>query len=176
MCIRCKCSAGGRYRRISVSVSSGSRNRPLCFFAERVLRGLSALAPTAERRDPLRADRAAGCWLSSVHSSSSARAPAELERLRGIAQGARSDTDATPYRHAHANRKIEVRRFHRKTICKRRKRNHFVIFGSSLENGVILISDGDCSMGRGAGDSTKYRGSSIIFSRDTVLFMIYRYR
>lgn len=85
-CIRCKCSAGGRYRRTSVNVSSGSRNRPLCFFAGPVLRGRSALVPTVERREPLRADRAAGCWLSSSHRSSSARAPAELERLRGIVQ------------------------------------------------------------------------------------------
>ena len=48
---------------------------------------------------------------------------------------------------SHTNRKIGVRRFHREIICKRRETIHFIIFGSSVEIGVILISDNSGASG-----------------------------
>jgi hypothetical protein len=51
------------------------------------------------------------------------------------------------HRTSHSNRTIGARRFHREIICKRRKPIYFIMFESSIEIGIILISDNSGASG-----------------------------
>eukprot|EP01043_Picozoa_sp_COSAG02_P018641 COSAG02_NODE_875_length_16279_cov_199.143078_11_plen_233_part_00 len=54
---------------------------------------------------------------------------------------------STRHTTSHTNRKTGVRKFHREIICKRRKTIDLVIFGNSIEIGMVLISDNSGASG-----------------------------
>ena len=54
---------------------------------------------------------------------------------------------STRHTTSHTNRKTGVRKFHREIIFKRRKTIDLVIFGNSIEIGMVLISDNSGASG-----------------------------
>ena len=67
---------------------------------------------------------------------------------------------STRHTTSHANRKTGVRRFHREIICKRRKTINLVIFGNTIEIGMVLISDNS-----GASGSSGYGVHTVVRRR-----------
>ena len=62
---------------------------------------------------------------------------------------------STRHTTSHSNRKTGVRKFHREIICKRRKTINLVIFGNSIEIGLVSISDNSGASGSsGSKEST----------------------
>jgi hypothetical protein len=82
----------------------------------------------------------------AVHKSARSGFGAKVTNLRASGNG----HFHSPY-YSHSNRKIGVRRFHREIIFKRRNIIHFVIFGNSIEIGLILISDNSGASGSSGG-------------------------